>query len=160
MTPHLEMERTVRRLEFVDHLADVRPAAPFVEARGAVVADGAGEPSRPTSVCPQPILGVGQQNGRHTRPSRFGGHVELIEFVAPDHAEPDRSIDRSGDPCAGEPIPQPHTKTLKGPVSRQLPGQDAGVSVLPTIVPEVRKAVDLVRLRVSHLNSARDLQRA
>jgi outer membrane receptor protein involved in Fe transport len=70
-----------------------RPARLLVEAGGAGVADGAGQPRGLYTQGQQAVLGVGHQRRRRAGSAGLGGDVELIKLVVLDQVKAQRRAD-------------------------------------------------------------------
>jgi len=86
---------------------------------------------------------VRHQRAGYAGAACFRRHVELVEFIALQHREPQWRALRPDDPHIGKRSGHPFGKTLARPRTRQRWRQDRGMGILPAVVPEACERVGL-----------------
>ena len=133
------------------------PSAFFIESCGSLISNRACEPRSLGAGCGEPGLGVSNQRARRAGTTRLDGRVELIELVTFDDAKADRSAAGTHDSNVGKKGVKPLTKTRQCTESREFRRHNLGMSITPTVVPELRQMLDLAFFRgsdVDHMNDA------
>src|SRR5215468_1294594 len=110
ISPHFEEKFSADGFCGVDHGAHQAPAALFVEARGADVADGARQPRRLDTLPCQPHLGFVDQCCSDPSATCRLGDEELVKLCTLDEAQSKRRADWTDDPgvgqCGSDPLPK------------------------------------------------------
>ena len=152
VAPDLERNRPGGSFQEADHGAGATPAAFFIESRRPFVADRAGKPRKLDPRCQKPSLRICQQRSRRAGTPCFRRDKQLIELITLDHTESSRLTELADDSNAVERCAKPSSEALQRADSRQLRRHDPRMGVLPSVVPNLCEAADLLGSGVSYFH--------
>src|SRR5262245_16752788 len=136
ISPHFEQKFSADGFCSVDHGAHQAPAAFFVEAPGANVADGACQPRRPDALPCQPHLGFVDQCCSDPSATCGLDDEELVKLCTLDEAQSKRRADGTDDPGVGQFSPDPLSKVFDWTEASEFHWHDLRVRVMPGLMPQ------------------------